>query len=395
MAEQKSMKISMNCILACVYFLLLPTTIAINSAGNSYLKLATIPIAGYCLISIVFSKKPLHFNVVHLLLCAYTVSTLLTLFIKSDNNSLDTVVGYFLNAALYLCLAVYPYNAREIKLLENIQVLLLLILILITLFSNVTLAERTTLTIFGQTSDPNYFVGFFLFPFSVTVKKVIESKYRLFYILLVFLGMYCIFLSGSRGGLIAIVVMIAAFAVIYPPMLRTKLLLFFAGISFILVAWLIVVPLLPENIIERMSIQNVIETGGTGRWDIWMSMWDEVVNSPNNLLLGRGIVVMHSIFLKGEWYEVGAHSQLIQVLYNQGVVGLIMFLMLTIGCILRCIKKRKTVSIAIIGMMALSISLSFNQTTRTFWNVVAYAAMIFPETRNQRSTENLELPEDA
>ena len=27
---------------------------------------------------------------------------------------------------------------------------------------------------------------------------------------------------------------------------------------------------------------------------------------------------------------------------------------------------------------ALSVSLSFNQTTRTFWNLIAYAAFVFP-----------------
>ena len=31
-------------------------------------------------------------------------------------------------------------------------------------------------------------------------------------------------------------------------------------------------------------------------------------------------------------------------------------------------------------MMALSMSLTFNQTTRTFWNLIAYAAFVFPNT---------------
>jgi hypothetical protein len=30
--------------------------------------------------------------------------------------------------------------------------------------------------------------------------------------------------------------------------------------------------------------------------------------------------------------------------------------------------------------MALSVSLSFNQTTRTFWNLIAYAAFAFPDS---------------
>lgn len=159
-------------------------------------------------------------------------------------------------------------------------------------------------------------------------------------------------------------------------------------------AWFFLIPLLPENIVARMSVENVIETGGTGRWYIWKSMLDEIINSPNDFLFGRGIDAMHEIFINGKWDVAVAHNQMIQVLYNQGLIGLIAFTTLTIGCFLHCVRKRKTVSIAIIGMMALSISLSFNQTTRTFWNLVAYAAINFSENEYYITEKTLKLPEE-
>lgn len=394
MTECKDMKISMHCILACLYFLLLPTTIAVNSAGNSILKLATIPIAAYFVISILFSKKVLQFNVVHLLLCGYTLSTLIALFVKTDKACIDTVVGYFLNAALYLCLTVIPYNDREIMWLENTQVLLLVYLVGATLFSGGTTGNRATLEIFGQITDPNYFVGYFVFPFSVALKNIMERKNPIVLLFIALLGVYCIFLSGSRGGVIALAGMLIAFGTIYPSKVETKMLVLLIETLLLLLAWFIAVPFLPENIIERMSIKSVVETGGSGRWDIQMSMIEEISKSPDRLLFGRGMDTLFEIFLEGKWSKVGSHSQLIQVLYNQGVVGLIAFLMLTIGCILRCINKRKTVAIAIIGMMALSISLSFNPTTRTFWNLVAYAALNFPEKNKYIASQNLKTPEE-
>jgi O-antigen ligase len=203
-----------------------------------------------------------------------------------------------------------------------------------------------------------------------------------------------VFLSGSRGGLIAIVVLIIAFALIYPPKIKNKIFVLLAGCCFVVCAWVLVAPFLPENIIERMSVESVIESGGTGRWYIWKSMLDEIINSPNELLLGRGIHAMHEIFLNGKWSMMVAHNQIIQVLYNQGLIGLIAFIVLTTGCFLRCIRKRKTVSVAIIGMMALSISLSFNQTTRTFWNLVAYAALNFSESEYNISEKTPKLPEE-
>jgi O-antigen ligase len=109
-------------------------------------------------------------------------------------------------------------------------------------------------------------------------------------------------------------------------------------------------------------------------------MLQTIIKEPDKLLFGRGIRTLHSFLRYGAWQKAGAHNQLLQITYNQGLVGLISFLALTGISFFRCVKHRKTVAIAIIGMMALSISLSFNQTTRTFWNLIAYAAFAFPDS---------------
>ncbi len=389
MNEMKDMKISTHCILACLYFLLLPTMIAINSSGSSYLKLASIPIAAYFVITILFSKIKIQFNAVHFFLCLFTVSTITPFFVNPDPSSIS--FGYVLNAALYLCITVVRYNERELKLLEDIQVVLLLILVAITVLSNGQSSDRTTIEIFGQTSDPNYFVGFFLFPLAVTVKKIFQSKYRLPYIILAFLGLYCIFMSGSRGGFIALVVTLASFAIIYPSDFKRKFVILLISGAFILVSWTVIAPILPDNIIERMSIQSVVETGGSGRVDIWISMLHEIVQTPSKLIWGRGADAMHEIFIGGHVGMVVAHNQFIQVLFNQGIFGFMAYMMLPCSSFLRCVVKRKTVAIAMIGIMALSMSLSFNASTKTFWNLLAYAALNFPadEPKSMASTNTI------
>ena len=375
----KSKQISMHCIMACIYFLLLPTTIAVVSVGNSILKVATVPIALYFLVTIVISGRKLQINGVHLALLVFTLTTIFTLFLNADELSVINVIGYVLNAALYICITVIPYNKAELKWMENVQIILLVILNALTLLSNGTRFDRTTLVIMGQTSDPNYFVGFFVFPLTIALKQLVTGKKRGFYLLLIAVSMYSIFLSGSRGGFLAIAVTIAGFAMLYPSNLAKRVVYFLGGFFFIAVLWIVLKPILPENIVERMSIKAVVETGGTGRTDIWKSMIQEIVDHPEYLLFGRGIVTMHSVFLSGAWERVVAHNQIIQIIYNQGLVGFLAFMFLTAISFFRCVKRRKTVAIAILGMMALSVSLSFNQTTRTFWNLIAYAAFAFPE----------------
>ena len=373
-------KISPHCILACLYFLLLPTTIAVNSAGNSILKLATIPIGLFFAITLLLSNRKLQINVVHLALLLYTLSVVSTLFLDPSANAVSNVIGYILNAALYICITVIPYNKEELELMENIQILLLVVLNAITLFSNGTEDGRTTLMIMGQTSDPNYFVGFFVFPLTVALKKLVSRKHFLFYLTLIAVSLYSVFLSGSRGGFLAIAVTIAGFAFFYPSSFVKRTVFLVGGCVLLLGFWFVFLPLLPENIVERMSVEAVAETGGTGRWEIWQSMIREIVNEPENLLLGRGINALHWLFIHGNWGTAVAHNQVIQALYNQGLIGLLSFLLLTGISFFRCVKHRKTVAIAIIGMMALSVSLSFNQTTRTFWNLIAYAAFAFPDS---------------
>lgn len=373
-------QISPHCILSCLYFLLLPTTIAVNSAGNSILKLATVPIGLFFLISLLLSKRKLQINSVHLALLVYTLSVVATLFCDMGAVSVDFVVGYVLNAALYVCLTVVPYNKSELELMENVQIVLLVILNVITLFFSGTEDDRTTLMIMGQTSDPNYFVGFFIFPLTIALKQVVSGKRRVLYMALIAVSMYSIFLSGSRGGLMAVAVTLAGFAVLYPSGFTKRIALLVGGLVLMFILWVVFKPLLPENIVERMSVESVLETGGTGRVEIWKSMIREIVDQPEKLLLGRGINAMHRLFVGGVWGDTVAHNQVLQITYNQGLVGLLSFLALTGISFFRCIKRRKTVAIAILGMMALSISLSFNQTTRTFWNLIAYAAFAFPDS---------------
>ena len=153
--------------------------------------------------------------------------------------------------------------------MENVQILLLVILNVMTLVSNGTRLNRTTLVIMGQTSDPNYFVGFFIFPLTVAMKKLVSGKHSFLHLLLIAVSLYSVFQSGSRGGFLAIAVTIAGFAFLYPSGFAKRFLFLFGGLALLFVLWFVCRPLLPENIVDRMTVEAVAETGGTGRWHVY------------------------------------------------------------------------------------------------------------------------------
>lgn len=379
MQKVENQRIGAHCMLSCLYFLLLPTTIAVNSAGNSILKLATVPIGLFFVVTLILSNRKLQINGVHLALLLYTLSAISTLFLEADAESTSHVIGYVLNAALYICLSVIPYNETELELMEKVQIILLIIINALTIFSNGARFDRTTLQILGQTCDPNEFVGYFIFPVTIAMKQLVTSKHRLPYLVLIAVSIYSALLSGSRGGMLAIAITLVGFACLYPSSFAKRIMFSLGGLVLLLVLWIVFKPMLPENIVGRMSVEAVLETGGSGRTDIWKSMIRQIIAQPDKLLFGRGILAKHGLFVHGIWWNTVAHNHVLQVLYNQGLIGLLSFLFLTGISFFRCLKHRKTVSIAILGMMALSVSLSFNQTTRTFWNLIAYAAFAFPD----------------
>ena len=374
----KKADIGLGCIFACLYFAALPLTIATDAAGNSFLRILTIPIAGYLAISLIFYKGKIELNLVHLFSTLFLISVVLTLFVDHSNTSLLYVRGYIETFALMFVMTLRKYSKNEIEAFEITQLILLVILIVLGFSGAEWYGDRNTMTLFGATSDPNYFAGFFLLPVAVALKKIKENKiYTVICPVLIVLGTYIVITSGSRGGLLAFAVMVVAYVFINAKGARQRII----GLGFIvilaIVMWSIVIPLLPENVAERFSLTELVESRGTYRIDIWASMIDTIKNSSWELFFGRGINAYHEIIINGRLEQVVAHNQFIQSLYNQGIFGFILFALVSFSAVYRNRKKRGYISAAMLGMLALAMTLTINPSIKAFWNLLIYAAFSF------------------
>lgn len=391
MGVERKLKIRPVCWASALYFVLLPLTISTNATSNSYLKLATIPIGLFLFISLFFSKSRLNINMVHVFLILYTLSIPLTLMADPSSRAISAIIGYFLNCALFVCISMFDYNRRELKMLENVQILMLCAICIITLIENVGQTERGTITVFGDTCDPNYFVGFFIFPLTIVMKNIADGKWRVKIpnILLALVSLYLVFLSGSRGGLLAVAITMLAFVFIYPKGIVKKIIITACAIVLVCLTWTVAKPILPELVVERMNVTDVIESRGTYRMDIWEQAIDEIVNESESLILGRGIDARIDMIIAGKYTTEALHSAFLQITYGQGLLGIVLFLLLAGACVLRCMKKRKVIVVAVIGMLALGISLSFNASTKTYWNLICYAALPFATEACSNDEKNL------
>lgn len=135
------------------------------------MKLLTIPIAGYFAVSWFFYHEKLELNIVHLLSFAYLITVVMTLFAYRSPVALQYVRGYFETVGLMFLITMRKYAENEIKAFEITQLTLLGVLITLGFIGADWYGDRNTMIIFGTTSDPNYFFGFFLLPMAVALKS--------------------------------------------------------------------------------------------------------------------------------------------------------------------------------------------------------------------------------
>lgn len=374
--------IGIACILACAYFLALPLTITLNASGSSFLKVITLPIAGYFAVSTFFYRKELELNIMHLSSFLYLITVVMTLFADNSTLAVQYVRGYIETLGLMFLITIRKYTAKEIEAFEISQLLLLGIMISLGLVGADWYGDRNTMTIFGATCDPNYFVGFFLLPIAVALKKMKEHiLYTIICPILILLGSYVVLSSGSRGGLIALIVVILSFVFLNAKGTKQRLIgITAAGIAAIIM-WTVVLPMLPEDVSSRFSIEKLIESGGTGRASIWASMLSEIKQSTWELFCGRGIFVYHEMMMEGKLSHVVAHNQFIQSLYNQGLPGFTAFVFMTFAAVFRNLKKRVYISAAMLGMMTLIMTLTINPSIKSFWNLLIFATFSFNEAK--------------
>lgn len=381
----KKIDIELGCVLTCLYFIALPLTITTNAAGNSFLKILTIPIAGYLAISLIFYKWKIELNIIHFFCALFLVSVVITLFADNSIASLIYVRGYIETIALLFLMTVKEYSKNEIEAFEITQLVLLAILIYLGFIGADWYGDRNTMIIFGATCDPNYFAGLFLLPIAVALKKVKENKvYAAVCPVLIILGAYIVVTSGSRGGLLALAVTVVSYVFINARSAKQRFIGLGITIILTVVMWIIVIPLLPESVSERFSLSVLIESRGTYRVDIWASMLNAIKQSTWELFCGRGITAYHEIMVNGRLEHVVAHNQFIQSLYNQGIFGFIVFVLVSVSAIYRNIKKRGYISAAMLGMLALAMTLTINPSIKAFWNLLIYSAFSFQSAKKHK-----------
>ena len=358
-SEKKNATRTMYIYSLGLYFFLLPlNAINIGTIGSVLKIIALLPI----LFGILSVRTIRIGNLIKSYFFYLFISALSLVWTISFSETFSRCVSYFQFFALMLIAGCINYRAREIAFLKRS-------------LAAASLASAVVILIFGEfiqgrlwltgvlKEDPNYFCMYLVFGIIYNLQRLmIKDKLykKIVSILLLFGYMAIIVLTGSRGGLIAILVAIIAYVVFNNgKFISAKKIVIFSLVALSIV---LAINMLSSRLIrERFTLDSVLSTGGTGRFEIWeQGIKLFTGGSLFNQLFGYGAATVKSAFINNGFPIASVmHNLFLENLVEIGIVGFIIYLVMIIAFFKKSYNNSDRFSFAVIfGMIALSISTS-------------------------------------
>lgn len=377
---QRETNIRFNIYILSLYILILPIDAALgNIIGSTSLinyililyiafKILTIVISGKLKVNAI---KKCRMPIIYFLYFMFST-------IWANNNYINnwqifSLIGCFF---MFIFSALDNYSSSEIGILKKSTILSGVIAI-ITVFMNynVNSGNRFVLEI-GRSMDPNYFSSGFILITAVVIDEIYHKRNRLINIVLLILIFVVIGLTGSRSGLLANIAVIIAYLLLSGKGFikkASKFILIVLIVGFIIFLFQNFIPIF---ILNRFSIIEVVNSGGTGRVDIWSNMLKYYSSlSLFSLLFGTGFSTFLKVAVNAYGGDHIAHNIYIQSLLEGGIIGFGITLTTIIIGIKNSLKSGNTyVFAALIGVSVGGLGIDLH-ISRFFWNILFFSTL--------------------
>lgn len=372
-------KASLTALSLCIYLLSLPLATIDMPIGGSVLRfIALLPIF-VCAVYIMISGK-VRISYIHILFILYTLLQLFSLSYSIDTKeTLSRVITYLMFTVLLFATTCISYEEEDISLIKSAYLWASRIAAVFTLlFSTDIEGGRLSLDNGVFAEDPNYLCGYFIyavvFAISVLFDKKESISRKVISVLELLVYVYIVLTTGSRGGVLGVLCGAAAYGLFYYIRRRDKLRITAVLLIFIIISMLsakFALSLLPEQVQTRYSINSILQSRGTGRYELWKTAFVMYIDSDLfHLVFGYGAGTIRDISINGLHMKNVTHNLWLETLLEQGVVGLFLLLNIMKSCFQLAWKKRDLIASATFtGMMGLTLSLSL-YAYKPLWNLI-------------------------
>lgn len=287
-------------------------------------------------------------------------------------------IGYISLIALLCATSGYQYEEEDVLFLKKALIWSSRLTAIFVILLGETLSARLTFNGI-LTEDPNYICSYYLFGLVNALEKMLVD-YKLFskikYLIEIIIYLILVFASGSRGGLLAIVIAILTVVILNLLFNKFSLKNLFVPILmvFISIIFMLFLPyILPDYILSRFSFQEVISSQGSGRYNIWQ-YYIYIFTDSNILrqLIGYGANALVSLVKQYMPIYINvAHNMFIECLMGVGIIGLLLYISMLWQFIRSSYIHKNIFAISVlIGMIALTLSTSFFG--KAYWNILIY-----------------------
>ncbi len=303
---------------------------SLGGLGSALRYLAIMPVA----ISL-FGMKRMRFNAPLVFYALFVMFSFITLLWAVDpNDSLSAVIGQVMLFALLSSGAMFRYTEKDIEIFKRALAWSSRISAITLIMYGAIVNGRLVLS--GIiTENPNHLCTYLAFGIMYALERLTAKgamRKKILPILELVLYFVLVLLTGSRGGLIAVVAGAISMLLLSKKESKVKTIYKLLIIVGVLVAFSFLLNQLPEVLRARFSVDEVIESGGTGRTEIW-GWIIEAYNKSNILrqLFGYGAGAANGALRFCGFPAVDSHNAFLHNLLTCGIVGMVLYSLAILG----------------------------------------------------------------
>ena len=351
-----------------LYFFLCPLELVLNRVFTSSTKYVGIVILVLWIIEEMYHwESATLFGTKHaIVLLIWIIYSLIITFTIGDisNETSEYVVTYMMMSILIVICTQDKWQVRDNNLfIDAYYAGSVLMALVIAFYSNSIFTGRSTIMIMGRYCDPNQLAASVLPGAFIAFYKLIEKNSILIKALqLLAFGtvLYAILSTGSRGGLLGLVVGLIILLVneVYSNRLRI------IHIVLLIIAIVIIIKALPKQSLDRLLRMDSYASG-SGRIEIWKNL---ISSFDAKWIMGHGIGSCAAYFLDLYGKVLAVHNTFLLVIYESGFIGFSMYIYLLFDLLYSNISNKKGLVVAILAGAMLNSFFLNSLNLRYLWN---------------------------
>lgn len=291
---------------------------------------------------------------------------------------------YANNALMFILISVIRYDKQEAAFLKKAMIggvaaLLLYMTFIPGAVTYSNFQNRLELAAGENVLDPNYLAALMLMSFGMVMYDLCytqQKKAEKFFSVLFCGGVgYYLIMTGSRSGLIALVV------ILFLCLNVSWKVRLYAGIPTILLLFVVVpllVELMPEGLADRFSLSAML--GGTGESGTRLKIWERAIASLKDLkwLFGYGVgssqTVIGALTFLGQ--DKAIHNHYLAMIVETGIVGFFFVNAPAVSMLKALWNKERKMIVSFLGIIIMAFFLDV-VTTKFFWSAMILLSVTY------------------